>query len=224
MWAKGSWPCRKAGALAGESEWTSKLVFYAVPLWGILHRSYQDPGTFLGIELRVVPVPAVLVDLAAVAAFLAVAWWAVNRALDWWHGQLPLAHTLYMATHFIVFSVAYVWIEDITYGWLVLNIWHNAQYIAFVWLFNTNRYKAGIDDKARFLSRISQSGNSWIYLGVCFGISTLAYILIGNALALLVPAVIIYQTINFHHYIVDGVIWKIRRKPLQETLGISAKA
>ena len=31
-----------------------------------------------------------------------------NRALAWWHGQLPLAHTLYMITHFTVFSVAYV--------------------------------------------------------------------------------------------------------------------
>jgi len=34
-------------------------------------------------------------------------------------------------------------------------------------------------------------------------------------------ALIVYQTINFHHYIVDSMIWKLRRKPLQETLGVA---
>jgi hypothetical protein len=42
-----------------------------------------------------------------------------------------------------------------------------------------------------------------------------------NTAALLLPALVIYQSINFHHYIVDSVIWKVRRKPLQTTLGIA---
>jgi hypothetical protein len=32
---------------------------------------------------------------------------------------------------------------------------------------------------------------------------------------------VIYQTINYHHYIVDAVIWKVRRKPMRETLGLA---
>ncbi len=213
---------RKAGDLVQDREWPSKLVFYAVPVWGILYRSHQDPGLFLGTELRVVPVPGFLVDLAAAAALLAVAWWLATRAVAWWQGRLAFAHTLYMASHFTIFAAAYVFIEDITYGWLVVNVWHNAQYIAFVWLFNTNRFKAGIDPKARFLSRISQAGNAWKYFGVCLGLSTVTYLFLANSAALLLPAIIVYQAVNFHHYVVDGVIWKIRRKPLQKTLGVAA--
>jgi len=33
---------------------------------------------------------------------------------------------------------------------------------------------------------------------------------------------LVYQTLNFHHDIVDSLIWKVRRKPLQQTLGIAS--
>ena len=82
----------------------------------------------------------------------------------WREGRLAAVHTLYMLTHFTIFSVGYLLIEDITYGWLVINIWHNAQYILFVWMFNTRRFKDGIDPEARFLSYISQPGRLWLYL------------------------------------------------------------
>jgi hypothetical protein len=212
---------RKSGGLVGEGEWFSKLTFWAVPVWGILYRSYQDPGTFLGIELRVLPIPEWALDISEIAALLALAGWLASRALAWWRGRLAVAHSLYMVTHFLIFGVAYVLIEDVTYGWLVVNIWHNAQYVVFVWLFNTNRFRGGIDPQARFLSRMSQHDKSWLYFGVCIGISTVAYAMLGNTVALLLPAVVIYQAINFHHYIVDSVIWKIRQKPLQKTLGIA---
>ena len=29
-----------------------------------------------------------------------------------------------------------------------------------------------------------------------------------------------YQTINFHHYLVDGLIWKVRKKKLRSNLGL----
>jgi hypothetical protein len=212
---------RKSGGVVDDGEWFSKLIFWAVPVWGILNRSFQDPGTFLGIELRVLPVPELAVDIAEIAALLALAMWLASRALAWWRGRLAVAHSLYMITHFLVFGVAYVMIEDITYGWLVVNIWHNAQYVVFVWLFNTNRFRDGTDPKAPFLSRISQQQKSWLYFGVCIGISTVVYATLENTAALLIPALVIYQAINFHHYIVDSVIWKVRQKPLQKTLGIA---
>jgi hypothetical protein len=113
----------------------------------------------------------------------------------------------------------------------VLNVWHNAQYVAFVWLFNTNRFKDGIDPKAQFLSLISQPDRKLVYFATCFAISTALYLAIwlgidtvkGHVEAMLLPlALIVYQTINFHHYIVDSLIWKMRRKPIQTTLGMTA--
>ncbi len=219
---------RKSGGLVSESESLTKAMFYLFPLCGILHRSWQAPETFLGLELRVIPVPGLLVELVAAAAIATLAVWAFQRARAFWHGQGAFAHTLYIASHITVFAFGYILIEDITYGWLVINIWHNAQYLLFVWLFNTNRYREGIDAKARFLSTISQSRNWWLYFVICLLISTLLYVAISvfgaKALALGLPSlIVIYQAINFHHYIVDSRIWKARKPQMQKTLGLGSK-
>ena len=218
---------RKSDGLVEDGIWFSKLSFYLLPAWGILYRSWQDPGVFLGLELRVIPVPELLVDAIGFAALASVLAWVYVRVKAWQAGNLAVAHTLYMVSHYIVFFVGYWVIEDITYGWLVINVWHNAQYILFVWLFNTNRYKGGIDPKAKFLSGISQPNKFAQYFLICFGISTAVYfsfLFVSTSFALIgVPLlIIIYQAINFHHYIVDGLIWKIRKKPLQKTLGLKA--
>ena len=220
---------RKSGGLVSESEWLSKITFYLLPLWGILHRSHQAPGEFLGVQLKTLPVPALLVDVVGAVALVMLLWWLAGRLAAWWRGQLAVAHTLFVLSHFIIFYVGYILIGAIDHGWLVLNVWHNAQYVVFVWLFNSSRFKGGIDPKARFLSMISQPDRKTVYFATCFGLSTLLYVSIAVAVdgferhfeAVLLPlALIAYQTINFHHYIVDGLIWKMRRKPIRETLGV----
>ncbi len=117
---------RKAGSGFVENPWLTRAAIYLLPLWGIAHRSHQDPGAFLFMELRVIPVPEVAVTVAGLAAGAALAWWLVSRARMAMRGHLPVAHTLYMASHFAIFYVGYLVIEDITHGWLVLNVWHNA--------------------------------------------------------------------------------------------------
>ena len=213
----------KSGGLVKDSPLYSKLCFYLLPAWGILYRSWQAPDQFLFIDLRVIPVPGFLVNIVGAAAVASLLLWGFQRLQMWRAGQLPIAHTGYMVSHFIIFYVGYLWIEDITFGWLVINVWHNAQYILFVWLFNTNRFKNGIDSKAKFLSEISQPGNIARYLLVCLAISTaiyffVAYLTHDQQLVGVPLAIIFYQTINFHHYIVDSLIWKVRKKPLQKTL------
>ena len=212
---------RKAGAAFEENEGLERAALYIVPLWGVLHRSAQAPETFLGLELKVLPISAWMVDGVGVLAMALLIWWLITRAAMFWRGVLPVAHTLYMLTHFLIFYVGYGVIENIDQGWLVLNVWHNAQYILFVWIYNSNRFRGGIDPEARFLSRISQRRNMWLYLLVCFGISSVVYFLLAGYVTLLVPAVMIFMAINFHHYIVDGLIWKVRKKPLQQTLGLT---
>jgi hypothetical protein len=217
----------KSQGLVDESPLFSKLCFYLVPTWGILYRSWQAPDTFLFSELRVIPTPGWLVDAAGVAALLSVLAWGFTRIRAWQAGHLPRAHTWYMLSHFTIFAVGYRLIEDISHGWLVINVWHNAQYLLFVWLFNTNRYKNGVDERARFLSTISQPEHRARYFVVCIGITTLTYSLIlvstRDQLLMGVPlAIVIYQAINFHHYIVDSKIWKVRKKRMQTTMGLSS--
>jgi hypothetical protein len=32
--------------------------------------------------------------------------------------------------------------------------------------------------------------------------------------------IVLYQIVNFHHYVVDSRIWKVRREPIRKTLGL----
>lgn len=212
---------RKSGGVMDGNPWLDKAVFYAVPLWGIAHRSAQDPGMFLGLELKVIPVPAAVDGVLGLVAAGALLWWAASRLLALRHGRLTLAHTAFMLTHFMVFYVGYVLIADITYGWLVINVWHNAQYIAFVWLYNNNRFSGGIDAAAKFLSTLSQTRFTWLYFAVSLGLSSALYWSLDNVVTALPMFIVIYQAINFHHYVVDGLIWKMRRKPMQRILRLA---
>src|SRR5688500_4389712 len=217
---------RKAGL---ENDLLSKLVIYALPAWGILHRSYQRPGTFLFVELKVIPVPLWLVVAAGVFTFVVLAWWLAHTVHALINDCLPEGHTLYVSTHLTVFCVGYLAIDNINHGWLVLNVWHNCQYILTVWMFNQNRFKGGIDQQHKFLSYLSQRNNLPIYLGVCILISTVVYSSLSYSLNLITALTatslplfaIVFQAINFHHYGVDAVIWKVRRKPVREDFGIA---
>jgi hypothetical protein len=209
-----------------EDGWLDQAIFYALPVLGILARSHQNPGTFIGLELKVIPVPAWLVAVAAAVTGVLLIFWLVRRAQAWRMNLLSPVHTLYMLTHFAVFAISYLVIADVTYGWLVINIWHNAQYILFVWLFNTRRFKDGIDPEARFLSYISQPHRLWLYVLTCIGITGVVYWgVLGTLNAMffagLSATIVLYQIVNFHHYIVDALIWKVRKAPIRQTLGIS---
>ena len=211
-----------------DNDLLSKLVIYALPTWGILHRSYQRPGTFLFAEVKVIPVPLWLVVAAGLVTIGVLGWWVAHTAHSWITGKLPVAHTVYLSVHLIVFGVGYLAIDNINHGWLVLNVWHNCQYILTVWMFNQNRFKAGIDRKHKLLSYLSQRNNLPIYLGVCLLISTLAFSALSYSLSWIAFATatslplysIVFQAINFHHYIVDAMIWKVRKKPVRENFGI----
>jgi len=98
-------------------------------------------------------------------------------------------------------------------GWLTLNIWHNLQYLSFVWLANHRRFEDRPGTEAAFLARLSRSGSGARYALVCIGFAGTAYLALQNIVWLLPAAAILYQTINFHHYIVDAIIWRRAKGP-----------
>jgi hypothetical protein len=208
-----------------EDGWLDQAIFYSLPVLGVLYRSHQDPGLFIGLDLRVLPVDSNIVVGVGAATIALLGFWIARRFKAWRQGRLAIVHTLYMATHFVIFAVGYLVIEDITYGWLVINIWHNAQYVLFVWMFNTRRFRDGIDPDARFLSYISQPQRLWLYLTTCVLITgALYWAVLGTLDALffagLSATIVLYQIVNFHHYIVDANIWKVRKAPIRKTLGL----
>ena len=217
---------RKAGL---NNDLLNKLVIYALPVWGILHRSWQAPEKFLYTELRVVPVPFGLVAVAGAVTLGVIGWWVVQTIRDWFLGTVSLAHTLYLCSHLVIFGVGYLAFDNINHGWLVLTIWHNFQYILTVWMFNNNRFKGKVDPQHRFLSFLSQRNRVFTYMGVCLLLSTAIYGLLQYSLGWIAVATatslqlfaIAFQAINFHHYVVDAVIWKVRQKPVRQNFGIA---
>jgi len=208
-----------------EDGWLDQAIFYALPVLGVLHRSHQDPGLFIGLELRVIPVSSSVVAVAAMATVALLVVWAYRRIQARREGRLAAVHTLYMLTHFAIFAAGYLAIADITVGWLVINIAHNAQYILFVWMFNTRRFKNGVDPNARFLSYISQPSRLWLYLVSCVAITGVLYWGVLRTIdwlffAGLSATIVLYQIMNFHHYIVDSRIWKVSSAPIRRTLGL----
>lgn len=217
---------RRKSQLVAEPDWLLKAALYLTPLWGILYRSWQQPDEFLMVEVRTLPVPGVLVDVTGVLALLAFGGFFYVRFRRNGLAALQAPHTQYLASHGLVFLFGYVLINDITFGWLTINVWHNAQYILFVWMFNANRFKNGPEPEARFLSTISQPRHKLRYFATCFGISTAVYLLLlimePQIISMGIPSlIVIYQAINFHHYIVDSKIWKVRQRPIQKVLGLA---
>jgi len=107
-------------------------------------------------------------------------------------------------------------IDNANAGWLAINVWHNLQYVLVVWMTNVKRFAGGIDPEARFLSRISQPRRVVSYFSWCIAISTAIYLGIDRVAGFLlgpgITATIgVYMGINFHHYVVDAVIWRRKR-------------
>ena len=208
---------RKADPRAAIDDYATTRALYLLPLLGIFYRSYQEQSSFLGMDVKYLPVGPTVLALIAAVAIISIAYCTFRQMQAWWQGRLPLAHTLYVLSHHVIFLTGYMLIEDITTGWIVLNVWHNAQYILFVWWFNNNRFKNEVDPKRRFLSTLCLSRNFLGYIAVCLAISTVAYTLMYRAAIPLTSAtavpvtLVILMVTNFHHYVVDGIIWKKRR-------------
>jgi len=221
---------RKVGTLTSADDTVNLWFLYMLPFLGIVFRSFQSPTAFLGLPIKCIPIPSSLLWMTAGGTAITTVWWLAHQLISWRRGTMPNVLVMYLLSHAAVFSVGYLLIDSIDHGWLVINIWHNAQYILIVWLYNTNRFKRGFDPDHPFLSVLSQARplNAVTYFLTCLFISTIAYQVIiyttdvSGVEAVVPMALILYQTINFHHYIVDGLIWKVRKKKLQSTMGLTA--
>ena len=215
---------RKAAENALIDDYITTRTLYALPVFGILYRSWQQHEQYIGMELFSFSVPVSVVATAGILAAALSATWLIQQIYALARGRLATAHCMYVASHLLIFLVGYYVIEDITAGWLVLNVWHNAQYILFVWWYNNKRFNDEVDPDSEFLSTISQRQNILIYMGICLSISTVLYVFLRQATGSVYQSsavsltLIAMMVLNFHHYVVDGIIWKRRRsKPKPAT-------
>ena len=206
------------GQVPGSRDLFADLAIYFVPIYGIAARSASMGDRFLGLPVKALVLPDPILILLGCAAAAAVIAWMAKSMRAVLADTLDLQYTGFVASHIIIFLVAYVAIEDVNAGWLAINVWHNFQYVLVVWMSNAKRYAGGIDPTARFLSRLSQPGRVTMYFACCLAITTLIYAAIDRVTVLalgggMAVTIGIYMGINFHHYIVDALIWKRRKTP-----------
>lgn len=191
------------------------VVIYVVPIYAIAHRSGTLEDLFLSMPVKTIAPPELLVTMLGIAALLAVALWigrTVHRAMS---GTADARYDGFILSHVVVFLTAYVWIGNANVGWLVIDVWHNLQYVLVMWMVNVKLFGGEVDPAEPLLSRISQHGRAIAYFTCCVVIATLLYaglnrftaFFLGGGLAATLG---VYMAVNFHHHVVDALIW---RKP-----------
>ena len=215
---------QRAGGMPWDAVRLSEVTLWSVPVWGLLHRCAQRPTEFLYQPFWLPSVPSLFAHIAGVASGILWLYWVYTRVQAFRRGQLAVGHTLYMLSHLLVYLAGYLWIDELCSGWLLVNVWHNVQYIVFVWLYNRRRFAAGIDAEARTLSWLSQPGALRILLyaaasvalalPIYYGLPQLGMRLDALLKQVAVPTgITIGLSLTFHHYIVDAVVWKRRNNP-----------
>lgn len=223
---------RKSSSQSSTSAYLDVIALWSMPVWGIIHRCAQGWETFIFQPFWTPDIPMWVSNLVGVVACSILSIWFATKILDWSRGHLSYAPFYFIVSHHMVFLAGYILIEDITIGWLVANIWHNAQYILFVWLFNKMRYKnENTRETSPFLYWLCQKSpyrtlayfafficaTSIVYNGLTNGVELISGDDVATTTAL---TIVIFQTINFHHYIVDSKIWKARKKSHQKIMKI----
>lgn len=203
---------RKAGEpLRGDN--LSTLLIYLFPLWGYLHRAAQGHDTFYGMPLFLPAIPTWFEYIVAGTTLAVFAAWVFRALKSRCRSSLP--HNLFVLSHIVISTVSYLVMGDITEGWLFINIWHNAQYLLFVWAANVRRHHQA--QPVTWFSRLCQPRRALWYAIVCFVLGGLFYSLLGAILGRstwnILPLVLIgHMAVNFHHYLIDAVIWRRRKR------------
>ncbi|MBK8260592.1 MAG: hypothetical protein IPK80_04550 [Nannocystis sp.] len=207
---------RAYGWASGGADRWAEVVVYTFPLWGLLSRAHAAPAEFYGAAIVWPPVPGWAVWIAATAAMGALFGWGARRLRAHARGDHRGGPAgLFVLSHVLITAVAYLWIEEITYGWFFLNIWHNAQYSLFLWANQARRFAGAQGPERRLAARVFAAERFGLYAGLCLIVGGGFYGALGAGVAL-IPAIglptllIVHLSVNFHHYLIDAAIWRPR--------------
>jgi hypothetical protein len=203
------------GQAAGARDLATDLVIYLVPIYAIAARSATMGAVFLDLPVKTLVLPNEAITALGLAAAIAGVAWVRRTAVAFSRGTLDVLYTGFVLSHVAIFLIAYVAIENSDVGWLAINVWHNFQYVMVVWMMNTKRHAGSGEPATTFIARLSQPGRTARYFLCCISISTVIYLLLGRLVFAMgggmAVTVGIYMGINFHHYVVDALIWKRKR-------------
>src|SRR5205823_1654858 len=126
--------------------------------WCVLHRIYTGPWELFGAQIwHPYPRAWQVNGALALEAALALAYLAVSVAS---RRRFDARRPLLVAASVGAFAVPFLLIKNGTAAFAAAAAWHGIQYIGIVWFYNRNRYRDGIDPRARLVSFVSQPGRA----------------------------------------------------------------
>ena len=213
-----------------RTDYLSEGLIYLIPLWGLAHRCGQSPVEFLGYSISLPEVPPIAVESISLLSIIWLSIWLIKTIYSAYRKALHSNHSLFVASHVFISFTSFIACENIAEGWLIFNIWHNVQYLLFVWVQNVRRFSQPpyVSEKSNgkltgfelttnicpfSLANMSRKGRIIPYYLLLVIIGAVLYqglTLAGEQLAWLgLPTVLVLHfTFNYHHYLVDGIIWK----------------
>jgi tetratricopeptide (TPR) repeat protein len=194
------------------------LLYSPGRMAALLDFFYQSGGPLLSAsQLHAVQDGWGLATVAVSLAFLGNAVWR------WTQGQRPNpVKFLLMTSSFGFWWYAMVGINNALLGIALFEIFHDAQYLSIVWVYNRKRVDQGrgVGAFTRFLFR-----RSWtmvgLYVGLVFAygyIKFLAEIIDRETLQQSLFGILSAST--FLHFYYDGFIWKVREQSTRQSLGL----
>jgi hypothetical protein len=195
---------------------TVTAAMYAAAWFCFLTGLSEAGGQFLGLPILVLPeVTPTLVAPTAVCALLFLGWnvWSEARA------KRSFSST-HLGGHLATLGFAYCFLPSLEQAWLVSNVWHNTQYLLIVRNSIADTLPRGGLHWARSLT-LQASGLPFLSICVLGGVALYGLLrLLGTTAVAQAPEALmaLYIGVNFHHYIIDGLIWK-RRSRLLDALG-----
>jgi hypothetical protein len=161
---------------------TFYLGIVALSLLGLLS---DGPQSFFGYALYF----PITLSISKMAIF---AWMIAITSLYIFYRPKQLAHAL---SHTLIFSFAYMYCEHFALGWLLMNVFHNLQYLKFMKSYET---------KFAFLR---------VPVLLTIGLYILQFHVFNGLIFLSLPlGLSLMMALNFTHYTLDGLIWRKARE------------
>jgi len=217
---------RRAGEPDRRMVVLERSVLYLGALWPMLHRLFTGPWVLFGSRIRHPEVPPWVVNGAGVLFAAAGSLYLAIRVVQAARGRrVDLIRPLVIAASCFAFFVPFVMIKGSgSAAFAAAACWHGLQYLGIVWFYNRNRWKGGVDKRATMVSWVSQSrpGRAPLYFLSLLALAGIVYALLNLAAKVVWDpetwGAMVWLSLTFGHYWLDGVIWKLRKAEVSRQL------
>ena len=214
VWGVDRLYARKAGQSAPDR--LTEGLIYLIAAAAMAHRSLIGVVNFGGQEIHFIELPRWVAVGLDVAVLFALVGWGIRAIRNPKVARVSGIRGAFLATYLLVFALGYGLIPHFLTGWLVVNVWHNLQYLVLVRVLNEDRFSGERSAEKGLIARLSQPSQALTYfawmttLGVALALALQSLSLL--SWAVLVPLTFAASmSFNFHHYIVDAFIWRSRK-------------